>query len=288
MNYPASFKKDGYTSPALSRQRIKLPNGKLLKPLLIGTEGMTDTGKTEFALSIPGWGQMLCIDRAFEGLFDNPHPPECRNPKFAVKVIQIPVQAAGTQKDYVKYYLDCRQAFYDALDNQDSTVVVIDGDSDFWELHILAAFGKLTGIFPQTKYGTPYAEKRAMITRAWDSGKIVLCTNKVKDEYKPVFDDKGAAVMEGTEQKKEKTGEKRRQGFPDQDYLWNIQLRHLYRPTRYNQILKREEPRQWGIQILKCKHNPEMVGSELWGSECNFRGLVDLVYPEVDPAEWGF
>ena len=44
-------------------------------------------------------------------------------------------------------------------------------------------FGKLTAIYPPTKYSPAYAAKRAIIARAYDSGKIVIATNKLKDEY---------------------------------------------------------------------------------------------------------
>jgi hypothetical protein len=291
MALPPSFKAQGFVTPGQTRQKLKLPNGQYLKPLLIGTEGMTDTGKTEWALSAPGVIQMISVDRNFSGVFDNPHPPASRNPNVAIKVCQVPLVGTAKLTDYQKYFNEVKDSFYVSLSNPDSQVVLVDGDSDYWELHVLAHFAKLTQIFPQVRWAAPYAEKRAQIARAWDSGKIVICTNKVKDAYETVYKADGTPEKDSTgEDLRRKTGEHERQGFKDQDYLYNIQLRHLYSPPTQRKMGTKvvDVPGQYGIKILKCKHSMEMVGEELWGSDCTFRGLVDLVYPDVPPQRWGF
>ena len=292
MTLPPSFARDGFVSPQNMRGKIQLKNGQTLKGLLIGTEGMSDTGKTEFALSCPGNIQMICVDRNYSAVFDNPAPPPTRNDRVAIKVIEVPMNGTAKIPDYQKYYTAVRDSFYGALVNPESQVVVMDGDSDFWELHILAHFGKNTQIYPATRYAAPYAEKRAQITKAFDSGKIVICTNKVRDEYETAMNDDGTPKKDPVtgDDLKVKTGEKRRQGFNDQDYLFSMQLRHLYKPAHIAKIRGKdvEVPQQWGLKILKCKHNMAMIGEELWGDDCNFRGLVSLVYPDVDPRRWGF
>lgn len=286
MSLPASFAKDGFQPASMARKRQKLPNGKFLKPLMIGTEGQTNTGKTEFILSCPGPGLVIALDRGL-GLMDNPNPPRARRDDFAWKVIQVPASTSAKQPEYLQYYEDVRDSFYRALDNQDAVTVAIDGDSDFWELHRLMAFGKLTGIYPATKYTDIYAQRRAITNRAWDKAKIVVATNKVKDEWVDVYKPDGTPELEKDGSAKRRTsGNLIRQGFPDTDYLWEVQIRHLYKPPTLNSITKKMTIMQWGIRIIKCKHNPEMQGSELWGEDCNFRGLVSLIYPEIDPKEW--
>jgi hypothetical protein len=293
VSLPQSFIRDGFLPASMARKRHKLPNGKLLKPLLIGTEGLTNTGKTEFILSCPGPGIVVALDRGM-GLMDNPNPPASRNPDFAWKVIQSPastvtIQATADQQAmYGKCFIEARDSFYAGLNNPESLTVAIDGDTDFWELHKLTAFGKLANVWPQTKYGDVYAQRKAIINRAWDSAKIVVATNKVKDEYVTLLKADGTPELErdGSE-KRQKSGNQVRQGFPDQDYLWEVQLLHMCKPPRVNPITKKEVHMQWGIRILKCKHNPQMLGEELWGDDCNFRGLVSLIYPEIDPKEWG-
>ena len=288
MSLPASFQRDGFVGPSQARNRIRLRNGKFLKPLMIGVDGLPDSGKSEFIFSCPDPGICICIDRGIDPCIDNPNPPASRRPNWAVKIIPVPPNTTQRQPVYADYFKDCRDHYYKALANPDALTVAIDGDSDLWELQRLAEFGRLTQVFPQTRYTDVYASRRAMTAKAYDSGKIVIGTNKVKPEYEDVIgadglpekDDKG-------EIKRRKTGRMERQGFPDQDYLWSIQLRCEYQPPRTNAISKKEIPGQFGIRICKCKVNTSLVGAELWGDDANFTGLVQLVYPHLDPQEFG-
>jgi len=174
--------------------------------------------------------------------------------------------------------------------------VGIDGDSDSWELQRLAEFGKLTQI-PPLFYGNVNAARRALYARCWDSGKIIIATNKVKADYEDKLDEEGNPVIDEKSGKPVQVKSKnvKRQGFQDQDYLWQIQLRHLFKPAeekeitggpRAGQIIKTSP--QWGIRILKAKANPMVEGEELWGDQCNFSGLVQLVYPQVPLELWGY
>jgi hypothetical protein len=274
MTFPKSFMTAGYLPP----EQARLKAGSKFRRLLIGTEGRSDSGKTEFCLSAPGPGIILCLDRGFDALYDNPNPPPTRRDDFAFRVIMAPGNQGGKdQQDYLAHWNNFKQDFYTALQNPEARTVVVDGDSQSWELQRLAAHGKLTGIYPATRYTDVYAARRNLINRAWDSGKIVICTNMVSAEYKTVLDAEGRPVMDGGQEKREKTGNYERKGFPDQEYLWQIQLRHLYN----------KDKGIWGIRILKCKPDPSLIGFELWGDECNFASLVSVTHPHVDPKEWG-
>jgi hypothetical protein len=283
-----------------ARGKIKLPSGVFLKPLLIGTEGMSDMGKTRWALTAPGNIMALMIDRNYESVFESPGL-EGTNPNIRIKTFSPPAAGTvalgsgyrpGSETDYTRYYALIRDSLYVALEDPKATVVLVDGDSDYWDLHILAHFGKNTQIFPQTRYAAPKAEKRAQIAKCRDSGKIIISTNKVADQYRTVYNADGSAKKDPItgEDVREKTGEKERQGFKDQDYLWDLQLRHMFMGPR--EVKGRNgttmAPAMWGIKILKCKPNMDLVGEELWGDSCTFRGLVDLVFPNVDPRRWGF
>lgn len=280
MPLPPSFLRDGYTQTA--------PRGKF-KRLMVGTDGLSETGKTEFGMSAPGPGIVLCIDRGYEACLDNQEPPVARRDDFAFKVIQIPL---ASQSNSPKFYADYWQEFYKeylkALANPDARTIVLDGDSDSWELQRLAAFGKLTQI-PPLMYTECNAARRVMIARAYDSGKIIIATNKVKGEYVDEVDKLGNPVLGNDgKPKRVRSGELERQGFSDTDYLWQVQLRHMYKPAGINSITKKETPQQWGVKIMKCKTNASLVGSELWGSDCNFESLVQTIYPHIDVKEWGF
>lgn len=278
MSLPASLIKAGYGP-------LESLRAKRLRRLLVGTEGLSDTGKTEFMLTAPGPGAVVVLDRGVDAIADNPKPPPTRRSDFGFKVISIPTATQGsTPAFYTDYWMAFLKEYLEILKNPDVRTVGIDGDSDSWELQRLAEFGKLANVWPQTKYGDVYAARRAMINRAWDAGKIVIATNKLKELWKPILDAQGNEILESNgEPKREPSGEWRSQGFPDTDYLWQIRLRHLtrLRETKAGRI------REWGIKILKCKANMELMGEELWGEDCTFLGLVSLCYPQVDPKEWG-
>jgi hypothetical protein len=257
---PQSFVRDGFVLPN------QLRKGKF-KRLLVGTDGWSDTGKTEFALSAPGPGLVLCLDRGQEGVLDNPHPPKTRRDDFAFKMIKVPL--AGTTKvhDYNEHWRTFYSEYIAATENPDARTIIIDGDSDSWELQRLAAFGKLTQI-PPIFYTEVNAARKAMIARAFDSGKIVIMTNRLKDGYEN-------QIVEGKDIQV-KTGKEVRQGYSDQDYLYQLQLRHL------------RSDKGWGVRITKCKVDMGLVGFELWGEDCNFQSLVQVVYPNVPLSEWGY
>lgn len=279
MALPASFIRDGYLTaeqairPLVDGKPTKSP----LRRLMIGTEGITNSGKTEFALSCPGPGLVLCLDRGFDGCLDNPNPPPTRRDDFAFRVVQVPLATQSTQAGYLEYWKVFYQHFLSCIRNPDARTVVIDGDSESYELQRLAELGGLKQI-PPLKYDEVNVARRAMYARAWDSGKIIIATNKVKANWTTAYNADGTVKLSKSgEEIREWDGKSyRRQGFPDQDYLWHIQLRHLFKP-----------PNTWGIQILKCKADPSLLGFELWGEDCCFESLVQTCYPNVPLSEWG-
>jgi hypothetical protein len=257
---PASFLKDGFLPPE------KL-NGKR-KHLLIGSDGWSNTGKTEFACSAPGPGIVLCLDRGHEAMLDNPNPPKTRRDDFAFKVINLPIATQGKPDYFLQYWKEFYDWYKKALDNPDVRTVVLDSDSDSWDLQRLADFGRLTQI-PAIMYTQVNANRRAMIARAFDSGKIVIGTNRLKEGYTSKLDKDNREV-------RVKTGSDERQGFADQDYLWQIQIRHLYDNGRF------------GLKIIKCKADTTVQGLELWDGDCCFQSLVQTVYPNVPLSQWGY
>ena len=262
MTLPASFIKAGYLPPDKVRGKVR--------HLLIGTDGWDNTGKTEFALSAPGPGIVICLDRGFDSVFDNPKPPKTRRDDFAFKVIKTPLPTQLTQPEYIAQWKAFYEEYKAALANPDARTVVLDGDSDSWELQRLAEFGRTTQV-PSLQYPNVNAARKAMIARAWDSGKIVISTNKLEVEYETKINDKGKDVQV-------KTGRERRQGFRDWTYLYNVHLRHL----------RNTDTGEFGVRILMAKADTSLAGLELWGEDCNFQSVVQTIYPNVPLSEWGY
>lgn len=287
---PSSFTKAGLLPASQARRTRRL---------MIGSEGLTNTGKTEFFLSFPGPKVLLVIDRGYDSALDNPTPPASRNLEdCAIKVIAAPKETAANKSKFVDYFKLIRSTISDYLDLPELVSICIDGDTDFWELQLLAQFERLQMIHP-LQYTPEYAARKAMTARWWDSGKIILATNKLKDKYEDIINpETGLAVLDdkGKAKQRKVAGEYKRQGDPNQDYLWQLQLRHLYKPgvskvvekgPLAGKVVGKSAP-VWGLRITKCKANPQLEGDELWGSECNFAGLVQHVYPQVPLEDWGF
>lgn len=249
--------------------------------LMIATDGPANSGKTEFALSAPGPGLAVCLDRGYEAMLANQHPPATRNPNWAFNVVRVPLAGTQDKEGYVAYWTKYRDLVYACCANPDARTILIDGDSDSWELQRLAVFGKLQQI-PPILYTQVNAARRAYLARLFDSGKIIIATNKVKRAYFDKLDRAGNPMLDSSGKPISEWDQKTytRQGFNDDSYLWQVHLRHMYR-------VGKEGP-EWGLRILECKNDREMDGYELWGEDCNFAGLVQTILPNVSLKEWGF
>ena len=292
MPLPRSFTQAGFSEEP-ARTKVSLRNGKLLKPVMIGVDGLTDTGKSEFGLSCPDPGLFICLDRNIDGCLDNPNPPPARRANWGFKVVNVPVPPSATsnsreiQHDFLKHWVEFYSIYEGALNNPDALTVVVDGDSDSWELQRLAAFGK-TAQVPKEKYVDINSARKQYYSKAWNSGKIVVFTNKVRPVYVTKLDAKGNPMLsDNGNEVRVQSGEYERQGFPDQDYLFPLQIRHIYEPPRFNSVSGVEMPGRFGIKVMKCKVQMNLVGTVLWGDDCNFAGLMELVYPEIPRSGWG-
>lgn len=278
MTLPASFAKDGF----FNYEQIR---GK--RRIMISSEGLPDSGKSEFALSMPGPGVALCLDRGIKGVMENQNPPKTRQVNWAIKIVKVPKPGQVAITTEKNPYLDYWRAYYadlkKILANRDCRSLLIDGDSDSWELQRMAVFGKVLKV-PEIQYTQVNTDRRALYAMLFDTELNIVATNKLSKHYapqikngRPMLDNSGKPI-------KEWDGTYERQGFKDQGYLWDLQLRHLRGDVDDPEFNRGK----WGIRILQCKPNVNLVGSELWGDDCNFSTLVEVVYPHIKRSEWGF
>lgn len=285
---PRSLLQSGFLPPEQARKR-----GTKFRGLMLATEGRSDTGKTEFLMSAPGPGAIAACDRGFDSVFDNPSPPPTRRQDFAIKTLHMPLDTdMGSAQAYLPYYQTFYKTCVETVNLPDIRTFCIDGDNLSWDLQRLAEWGKLQGVYPQTKYHGPNTARMSFYYTLWQSGKIIITTNMMQDEWRDQIDPATGMVVrdEKGESKRERTGGSVAKGFPDQEYIWAIRIRHLFRAATVRKFMGKEiaVPKQWGIRITKCKPNPDLIGEELWGESCNFRSLVETVYPHIPVEEWGF
>ncbi len=313
MPIPESIRKKGYmTAEELTAQR----------GIMIAVQGPSDSGKSEFFLSAPDPMGVIAIDRMVDGTLRNEDPPTTRRPmnNVAFKIIKVPLAGTGkrflgkeevkglpddktskNQDIYKLYWEKFRDNLYEALEEPWFRTVVVDGDSDSWQLQRLAAFGKLDKIMP-INYTEVNSARKAMIAKCWDSGKIIICTNKVKEAYEDKVDSTGKVEKDNLGNNVQvKSGEDVSEGFHDRksEYMWHIRLEHIYEPAvtedtviaagpRKGQVIVNTiTPARWGIKIIKCKSRKTIEGLTLWGPDCSFSGLMRVAYPNTPLSFWG-
>ncbi len=273
MALPTSFKALGAVTVDEARIRRKLPRGT--RPgVLIKNYGPTQSGKTEFALSCPGPGILISVDKQSDAVWDNSNPPAARNPDWGLIDYEMPVP--GQSEDFVAAWKKYRDLLYGCINNKEAMSVCVDGDSETWDLQLLADHGKVTQIMPIKRTGTNQS-RRALMSRLYFSGKIVICTHRVKPEYEAVFTPDGKPVKDsmGNDDRRP-TGRSVVAGFNDDNYLWHLVLEHFKTKTG-----------KFGIKIIKCKANTQVEGMDLVGDECNFASLVQVAYPDTPLKAWG-
>jgi hypothetical protein len=274
MPLPDSFRKAGFIKPVTPKYRR----------LMVTLEGPTNSGKSEFAHSAPGPGIFIAQDRGLEAMLDNPNPPTTRQPNFFYDTVPAPLAEGSTHDQYKAAWKDYRDNHvYKAIAISDCRTIVIDGDSDSWETQRLAAFGKLTQI-PSIMYTGVNAARRLFVSRLYDSGKIIISTNKVKKLYKAVYNTDGTPKMgdNGRPVREWDGFTYEPQGFEDHDYLWQVRIAMVYDETRS------EAQGKWGARLIKAKANPSMQGYTLWGEDCCMQAMVQTVYPNYPLSDWGY
>jgi len=223
------------------------------------------------------------MDRGLEGnlLSDSKHPQD-NSANFAFNITAPPNPAMNLSKEsYGEYWATFYKSYRAALDNADARTVILDGDSDSWEVQRLAEFGKLAQV-PQNLYTNVNAARRLMYARAYESGKIFIATSRVRKIYATKFGPDGKPELnnQGNEIRLW-TGEYERTGFSDQNYLWQVHAQTLYDEER-------PDGQKYGCRIAMCKFNRGIEGMQLWGDECSFRGIVETIFPDVPMTEWGY
>jgi hypothetical protein len=251
-------------------------------PMCIGIDGQPSGGKTELALSAPGTIIGVTVDRGHVGLMLNPNPPKTRNQNVGWKVIDPPMPSAAVQNEFIAYWRTIRDAAYAATDLKEVTTVLLDGDSDTWEIQRMAEFGRLISI-PSHLYTTVNAARRAFYARLIDSGKFIILTSKMTKEYKQVYGPNGQPEMNDKGQpRRQWTGNWERKGFDDLDYSLQLSL-HCYR-TEGNLTF----PGEFRTRLDLCKSDRSLEGAEFGGNDCNLPSILQTVYPHIPLKSWGY
>ncbi len=251
--------------------------------LIIVASAPQKSGKTHFGLSAPakkrgkraGLGY-FAIDRGDEGVIQKfQKDKEIYRCELRVDIPR-PSARGYSQAELDKTSENASRLWDKFLDRYNYALehfrsIVIDTDTELWEIHRLARFGKLEQVKPH-HYGIPNNEHRELFRMAYDTDVNLIVLQKMKDEY---VDDKF-------------TGRLKAAGFKDAPYQAQVNVRlgrlsdeaggFLFSATIESST--KETPGGG------CRLNPDVEGLVLTQPDCSFASLAQVVLPDSDEKDW--
>lgn len=241
------------------------------KRLVISVAGLDKSGKTNLALTAPGPMAYANFDTGLEGVihkFEGTKRIYREDYRVIVPPRQSVEQVAGIANEvWERYKSDVRMAHKSPL----IRTIVIDTESETWELIRLARFGKLTQVMPH-HYGPVNAEYRNFLNEVYDTDKNLVILGRLKDEWENTVNAQGKEVGH-------KTGRLERVGMKDIPYI--VQLNAI---AHFDPMTTPGD--QFSLEIINCRQNSEMCGTVLPQSMCTFQSLAGMVYPNSQETDW--
>lgn len=245
--------------------------------LLINSQGRERTGKTDWAVrTLPrrdGLMVYIGLDFGHEGVIN-----KYAGDKTLLKwVMNVP--PVTTQNDYLQHWTKVKDHIQKAMAHPDVRAIVLDTGTDIWELLRLAEFGALTksGDTKQL-YGQINQHYKSLVKMAYDREINIVVIHKTKKLYstRKVQTNKGLQDQEYWD-----GSSYERAGFGEGGYLVQVQIEHLFDISRKGGLDKK-----FGIRVIDCRQNMDIVGTELWGADNNFATLAQFVFPDSTEADW--
>jgi hypothetical protein len=239
------------------------------KKLFLAIEGLPKNGKSTLALSAPDPIIIFDLDDGLKGVVDAAI-------EEGKKIIQ-PLNSDGTPEVFQHYGSDSgdawahtwkrfQECFFDALRHKKAKTIIVDTETEMYQLARMAHFGKLLQV-KELFYGAVNGEIRKIIRRAKSSDKNIIFTRKLKSVYL------------GGDRTKEYVGA----GFSEVDYEAEAVVR-TWKGTRKDDGL-------FGFTFKLSRLNTKLEEEdddmhELTGPMSTFPFLAVAVFPDTDPGDW--
>ncbi len=263
MTAPNTFEKAGFSAVTAD----------VTKRMLVGSQGRHRTGKTDWSIrDAPDPIILISVDFGHEGVVEK----FAEDKELYIYTQNIPPVA--NQSQYLDHWKRLRDKIEGAMTHPNVRTVVLDTGSEIWELLRLAEFGSLVprGDVKQL-YGQINRTYSSLIKMAYDREINLVVSHKMKKKYinRTIQTQKGAVTQDVWE------GDYERTGFGESEYLIQINIEHLFDPTRGKKL---ED--HFGLRVLSSRQNMGIVGLELWGKDCSFCELASYVFEGTDPDDW--
>jgi hypothetical protein len=211
--------------------------------MIISVCGEEKAGKNYFSFTFPGPIYVHSFDIGLEGTIDQfVAKKEIYVAEYELEVQPGMATPAEVAESASKLWDNFTSNYKDSLSSAKQGTVVIDTDTEVYELLRLARFGKLTQVMPH-HYGPVNAEFRDIVRSAYDHQSNLFMIGRLGDEWLNDASGKG-----------NKTGQRIRKGFGDLPYL-----------TQINALCQRVDLGGGGSTfeavIESCRFNPECNGA---------------------------
>lgn len=226
---------------------------EVMKRLIVAIDGHRGRGKTHQALMAPGPIAYFNLDIGLMGV----------SSKFAdkkvimVNDIQVPPDQADAEKEWNRFYA----AWQVALKAKDIRTVVIDTESQLWELFRLNKFGQLTQIMPY-QYAQPNAIYARFLRETMTVEKNFIFLRHLKPLY---INDKRTKDYEAS-------------GFGGLEKIVEV-VAEVWRTDL-------EDGGEWKLTVTKNRLNPDMDGETLSGEMASFKWLAAMSVAGTSVEDW--
>lgn len=234
--------------------------------MLVGSQGLERTGKTNFWLTAPDPIAGVNMDIGLEGVVEK------WSKKKKIWVASFNIPPITNQKSYIDYFKRVEAAYHGAVEHKDVRTVVVDTGDELWELMRLAEFGQLNPAADIKRAYPPLNQLyRGLIRMAYDSGKNMVVTHKVKELWTSKEVSRGGSVstVDSWDGKSY-----RRAGFGDSDYLIQVNLEHYRRDGKF------------GMRITNSRQSMAVAGYEFEEDECTFQNLGVTIFDGTTMDDW--
>lgn len=225
------------------------------KRMVMSLTGHQKTGKTHWSLmTTPEPVYYANIDIGTEGVA---HKMVGRS----IQEVVVRYEVGWQQAQYQSLWKQLMTLYDDALASESGTLV-IDSETENWELQMLSEFGRTSQIMPRNRQNLN-TEKRAFINKCLESKINVVFCSRTKEVWA----------------NEQNTGQYARRGYNALDF--DIQL-VAWTAKRWNPALSYDAQQrpvggtEYGVQVIDTRFRGEMEGQTYWGATARFDMLLEM------------
>ena len=238
---------------------------RLPKRLILRVGGLDKTGKTHFALTAPAPIAIINADRGLEGVVE-----QFINQKAIYTTPSFRDMPSETEAEAEKRWKELYDCYWSALEDKQTRSIVMDTDTEAWEIAQLAELGRLEKV-PPLKYTQLNRKFREMIDAAFTHDKNVILVCKYKKQY---VESKNPNDTMG-----KWTGLHEPTGFNDLPYIVQANLR-----TRMN--IGDGGSAIPTVEVVNCRQDMSLNGEVFEGEMASFPWIASMIVKGTTPEDW--